>query len=251
MGHFISIIWACVFFLFTALPASANEFAMESVSIDLDDKESLQRGAKLFMNYCSGCHSLKYMRYNRMAEALGLTTFDGQLDEPLLKNNLIFTQSTLYDPIQIAMLPDDAKQWFGMVPPDLSLSARDRGTDWIYNYLKNFYSDDSRPFGANNLLVPDVAMPNVLEPLMGKKVLIKNKVTHGLDLVLIGQGEMYPAEFNSALKDLITFLEYVGEPAKMVRYQIGFFVILFLCILFLVAWRLKKSYWRRISDKNK
>ncbi|WP_298624153.1 cytochrome c1 [uncultured Legionella sp.] len=220
---------------------------MESVSIDLNDKDRLQRGAMLFMNYCSGCHSLKYMRYNRMAEEIGLTTFDGQLDENLLKNNLIFTQASVYDPIRIAMLPEDAKQWFGMVPPDLSLSARDKGSKWLYNYLKGFYSDDSRPFGTNNLIVPDVAMPNVLEPLIGKMVLIKNPKTHASDLVLIEHGEMYQAEFDSAVKDLVTFLEYVGEPAKMVRYQLGVFVLLFLCIFFIVAYRLKKVYWRQIK----
>ena len=135
------------------LGASESAIPLKSVIIDIKDKESLQRGAQLFMNYCSGCHSLKYMRYNRMAEDLGLTTFDGQVDEDLLKNNLIFTQAVIYDPIQIAMLPEDAKQWFGMVPPDLSLSARDRGPQWLFNYLQGFYSDDSRPFGVNNIMI--------------------------------------------------------------------------------------------------
>lgn len=247
MNNIISILFAGVFLISAVQPALASDFAREPVSIDLNDKERLQRGAMLFMNYCSGCHSLKYVRYNRMAEELGLTTFDGQLDEDLLKNNLIFTKATVYDPIRIAMLPEDAKQWFGMVPPDLSLSARDRGTEWIYNYLKSFYSDNARPFGTNNLLVPDVAMPNVLEPLIGKMILIQNKATHSSDLVLIEHGEMYQAEFDSAIKDLVTFLEYVGEPAKMVRYHIGIFVILFLCIFFIVAYRLKKAYWQRIK----
>lgn len=242
----ISILLACFFIINASQIAWADEIPMQPISIDLKDKERLQRGARMFMNYCSGCHSLKYMRYNRMAEELGITTYDGQLDEDLLKNNLIFTKSTIYDPIQIAMLPEDAKQWFGMVPPDLSLSARDRGPKWIYNYLKSFYSDKSRPFGANNLLVPDVAMPNILEPLIGKMVLIKNKKTHTSDLLLVEQGEMYQAEFDSAVQDLVTFLVYVGEPAKMVRYKIGVFVILFLCILFIFAYRLKKVYWQRI-----
>jgi ubiquinol-cytochrome c reductase cytochrome c1 subunit len=182
-----------------------------------------------------------------MAEDLGLTTFDGQINEDLLKNNLIFTQSTIYDPIRIAMPPEDAKQWFGMVPPDLSLSARDRGPRWIYTYLKSFYSDSSRPFGTNNLLVPDVAMPNILEPLIGKMILIKNNPSHAAQLLLVKQGEMYQAEFDSALQDLVTFLVYVGEPAKMVRYKTGVFVLLFLSILFLFAYRLKKAYWQRLK----
>lgn len=247
MINIISMLLASVFLICAAPSAFASDLVREPVSIDLKDKDRLQRGAKLFMNYCSGCHSLKYMRYNRMAEELGLTTFDGQLDEDLLKNNLIFTTASVYDPIRIAMLPEDAKQWFGMVPPDLSLSARDRGTEWIYNYLRSFYSDNSRPFGTNNLLVPDVAMPNVLEPLIGKIILINNKVTHAPELVLIEHGEMYQAEFDSAIKDLVTFLEYVGEPAKMVRYQMGIFVILFLCLFFIITYRLKTIYWRRIK----
>ncbi|KTD59969.1 cytochrome c1 [Legionella shakespearei] len=227
--------------------ASTNEFVMQTVSVDIRDKERLQRGASLFMNYCSGCHSLKYMRYNRMAKDLGLTTFDGRLDEDLLKNNLIFTQATINDPIQIAMLPTDAKEWFGIVPPDLSLTARERGTTWIYNYLKSFYSDDARPFGSNNLLVPDVAMPNVLEPLIGKMVLNPNHKTSDASLLLIKPGEMYPAQFDSAIQDLVTFLAYVGEPAQLVRYRLGGFVIAFLFIFLIVAYRLKKNYWQQLK----
>lgn len=226
--------------------ASGSMMPMHSVTIDLKDKERLQRGARIFMNYCSGCHSLKYMRYNRMAEDLGLTTFDGQIDEDLLKNNLIFTQSTIYDPIQIAMPEEDAKQWFGIVPPDLSLSARDRGPIWIYNYLKSFYHDESRPFKTNNLLFPDVAMPNILEPLMGKTVLAEDSKLHESYLLLVRHGEMFENEFDSALQDLITFLVYVGEPAKLIRYQLGFFVIAFLCILWIVAYALKRSYWKHL-----
>ena len=125
-------------------------------------KTHLQRGAKLYMNYCSGCHSLKYLRYSTMAKGLGLTTFDGQIDKPLLQDNLIFTTLPVHSPIEIAMSEEDAVQWFGIKPPDLSLIARARGTAWIYTYLKSFYADNTRPFGSNNMLVPDVAMPNVL-----------------------------------------------------------------------------------------
>ncbi len=223
----------------------ATEIAMQSISIDITNKERLQRGAKLFMNYCSGCHSLKYMRYSRMAEDLGLTDFAGQINKNLL-NNLIFTQATVYDPIQIAMPPEDAKQWFGIVPPDLSLSSRERGARWLYLYLKNFYNDNSRPFGVNNLLVPNVAMPNVLEPLMGQQVLITDKESHSDSLLLIKQGEMLPGDFDGALQDLVTFLVYVGEPSKLVRYHLGIFVILFLSILLIAAYYLKRIYWRRL-----
>ena len=145
------------------------------------------------------------------------------------------------------MPPTDARQWFGRTPPDLSLSARERGADWIYTYLKSFYVDKSRPFGANNLLVPDVAMPNILAPLQGS-VIAEN---HGdsmdrqkpLDIVLVARGEMTEQEFDSALQDLVTFLVYVAEPVQLIRYRIGVFVLLFLLIFLVVAYRLKRSYW--------
>ena len=134
-----------------SLMVFAQDMPMKPISINLKDKAVLQRGARLYMNYCSGCHSLKFMRYNLMANDIGLTTFDGQLDEALLKNNLIFSKATLYDPIEIALLPEDAKQWFGVVPPDLSLMTREKGAEWLYTYLSNFYRDDSwrRIFAKN------------------------------------------------------------------------------------------------------
>ena len=220
---------------------------IKPLSIDSKDKARLQRGAKWFMNYCSGCHSLKYMRYNRMAEDLGLTTFDGQVDKDLLKSNLIFTKASIYDPIHIAMPPEDAKQWFGVVPPDLSLVARARGAKWLYVYLKSFYQDSSRPFGSNNVLFPDVSMPNVLAPLIGKMILISNTPDHRTYLQLVQQGEMFPNEFNDALNDLVTFLVYVGEPAQLVRYKLGGFVLVFLLVFLIIVYRLKRVYWRRIK----
>jgi len=220
---------------------------IKPLSIDIKDKARLQRGAKWFMNYCSGCHSLKYMRYNRMAEDLGLTTFDGQVDKDLLKSNLIFTKASIYDPIHIAMPPEDAKQWFGVVPPDLSLVARARGAKWLYVYLKSFYQDSSRPFGSNNVLFPDVSMPNVLAPLIGKMILISNTPDHRTYLQLVQQGEMFPNEFNDALNDLVTFLVYVGEPAQLVRYKLGGFVLVFLLVFLIIVYRLKRVYWRRIK----
>ena len=238
----------CLFIAFAGMRvAGANEYRLLPIDTDVQDPARLQRGAKIFMNYCSGCHSLRFMRYNRMARDLGLTTFTGEIDTDLLKNNLIFTTAQIQDPIQISMPPTDARQWFGQTPPDLSLSARERGADWIYTYLKSFYVDKSRPFGANNLLVPDVAMPNILAPLQGS-VIAEN---HGdsmdrqkpLDIVLVARGEMTEQEFDSALQDLVTFLVYVAEPVQLIRYRIGVFVLLFLLIFLVVAYRLKRSYW--------
>ncbi|WP_133136568.1 cytochrome c1 [Legionella rowbothamii] len=211
------------------------------------DKPSLQRGAKLFMNYCSGCHSLKYLRYNHMAEGLGLVGFDGRVDEDLLTNNLIFTEAAVNDPIRIALPPEDAKQWFGVVPPDLSLVAREKGADWLVTYLKSFYTDNSRPFGVNNLLVPGVSMPNILEPLTGEMILVRGTQGHAAHLSLVKEGEVSSTQLDNLLQDLVSFLVYVGEPTQGARHQLGYFVLAFLMVFLLVALGLKRIYWQKIS----
>lgn len=232
-----------------------SAWATESVSllpvkVDVHDKASLQRGAKIFMNYCSGCHSLKYLRYNRMAHDLGLTTFDGEIDTDLLVNNLVFTRAPIYDPIRISMPPEDAQQWFGKIPPDLSLAARERGASWLFTYLKGFYADKSRPFGANNILIPGVAMPNVLEPLIGKVAAVENKDAAGntflSHLVLIEKGELTEAQFDSTVTDLVNFLVYTAEPAQLLRYHIGYFVLLFLAVFLILVYALKRYYWQKL-----
>jgi ubiquinol-cytochrome c reductase cytochrome c1 subunit len=226
------------------------DVALIPVEINIHDQAKLQRGAKIFMNYCSGCHSLRYMRYSAMAKDLGLTTFTGEIDSDLLVSNLIFTAAKVYDPIVNSMPPADAREWFGRVPPDLSLSARERGASWIYTYLKSFYVDKNRPFGANNKLVPDVGMPNILAPLEGVIIAEQqgtDKAHPSTRFVLIEQGEMDQQQFDSTLQDLVTFLAYVAEPEQLVRYRIGIVVIAFLFILLLFAYQLKKFYWRDIK----
>lgn len=229
--------------------AASGEIALQKVRINLKDQHSLQRGARVFMNYCSGCHSLKYMRYSSMGQALGLTTFDGEIDKDLLKSNLVFTQATVHDPIRTSMPEVDARQWFGRLPPDLSLSARERGANWLYTYLKSFYRDKSRPFGANNLLLPDLSMPNVLAPLQGT-VVNRNKNSQSEPregvLVLIEPGTMSQQQFDSVVEDLVTFLVYVSEPQKLARQRIGLFVIGFLMVFAVFAYQLKKQYWKHI-----
>ena len=226
------------------------DVALLPIVIDVQDKEKLQRGAKIFMNYCSGCHSLRYMRYNRMAKDLGLTTFTGEVDSDLLVNNLVFTTAKIHDPIKNSMPASGARQWFGRVPPDLSLSARERTPEWLYTYLKSFYADESRPFGSNNVLVPDVSMPNILAPLEGKIIAAEpvNRSNYQLPmrLVLVKQGEMSQQQFDSTLQDLVTFLVYVAEPAQLIRYRVGGVVLLFLCLFLIVAYQLKVFYWRNI-----
>lgn len=217
-----------------------------ALSTDSDSKPRLQRGAKLFMNYCSGCHSLKYLRYNHMAEGLGLIGPNGRVDEELLKNNLIFTQATVNEPIRIALPLDDAKQWFGVVPPDLSLVAREKGSDWLFAYLSSFYRDDSRPFGTNNLLVPGVAMPNILGPVLGEMTLVPGK-TDTAHLVLAKQGMLSPVQVDRFLQDLIFFLAYVSEPEQASRYRLGLFVEGFLMVFLLIVIGLKRIYWQKIS----
>jgi len=237
--------------LMCSLPALAN-VTLLPVRIEVRDRAALQRGAKFFMNYCSGCHSLKYLRYNRMAKDLGLTTDDGKVDKELLVSNLIFTRASMRDPIEISMPAVDARQWFGRVPPDLSLTARERGPAWLYTYLKSFYKDTKRPFGTNNLLMPDVAMPNVLAPLIGEVMAVEktsrsvSSPQSPLDLVLVTPGEMSAPRFDSALQDLVTFLVYTAEPVKLVRFRIGVFVLLFLGLWLLVAYLLKKLYWQKL-----
>ncbi|KTC64524.1 ubiquinol-cytochrome c reductase cytochrome c1 subunit (plasmid) [Legionella adelaidensis] len=244
-----------IFFIFAflcSLPlfADENNPPLAHVDIDVNNQARLQRGAKIYMNYCSGCHSLKYMRYNAMARDLGLTTFDGSVDNDLLINNLIFTRAKVHDPIRISMPEVDAREWFGKLPPDLSLEARARGASWLYTYLKSFYLDPKRPFGTNNLLIPDVAMPNVLSPLQGEVIAVhpENQLAllENTRLLLIQKGSMTQQQFDSTIQDLVTFLVYVSEPAQMVRYRIGVGVIVFLLILSFLAYRLKKIYWRKI-----
>ncbi|WP_367606458.1 cytochrome c1 [Legionella sp. W05-934-2] len=230
--------------------AASTETPLEPIPVNLKDKAALQRGAALFMNYCSGCHSLKYMRYSRMAEDLGLTTFSGEVDKDLLYNNLIFTESKEHDPIQIAMPKDDARTWFGVEPPDLSLTAREKGSAWIYKYLTSFYADNTRPFGANNLLVPGVAMPNVLLPLSGRRIAVMDKVD-GKEVIdylqTVEQGEGTPQQFDSSVRDLVHFLVYVSEPARLTRYYVGSGVLLFLVIFLIPAYLLKKTYWKAVK----
>ena len=250
--------WMSFLFLILIGGGALSQSQLMAAHTDVGDKASLQRGAKLYMNYCSGCHSLKYLRYNRMAKDLGLTRFDGEIDKPLLVNNLIFSQEPIHSPIRIAMPAIDARQWFGVVPPDLSLETRIRGVDWVYTYLKSFYRDKSRPFGSNNLLVPGVAMPNVLEPLQGEQIAVKKRQSFDFGgetqeqevishLLIVKDGSMTQHQFDQTLDDLVNFLAYAAEPIKLERLTLGWFVMLFLIVLLVVAYFLKKTYWARIK----
>lgn len=238
--------------MFLALPclsfgAGGEGYPLKTAPIDLHNKASLQRGAKLFVNYCMGCHSLEHQRYNRMARDIGLT------DEQV-KDNLIFTGAKVGDTMKNAMPKADAKRWFGVTPPDLTLIARSRGVDYLYTYLQTFYQDPTRPFGVNNAVFPNAGMPHVLWQLQGmqKPIYEVHKDASGhetkvlKDFELVQPGSMSPPEFRESMADLTNFLAYVGEPIKLERQKIGIWVLLFLGLAFAVFYLLKKEYWKDV-----
>jgi ubiquinol-cytochrome c reductase cytochrome c1 subunit len=211
------------------------------------DKAALQNGAKLFVNYCQNCHSASFIRYEKLQE-IGLT-------EQQIKDNLMFTGDKIGDTMKIAARPDELKKWFGVTPPDLTLEARARasgdgsGADWIYTYLRSFYKDDLRPTGWNNVVFPNVGMPNVLWQLQGVQVLETSTDDKGVEhkkLVLAEPGQLTPEQFDKQIADLTAFIVWMGEPGAGTRKAIGFGVLAFLAVLFVAAYALKKNYWKDI-----
>lgn len=203
--------------------------------VDANDHASLQRGARTFINNCLNCHSANYMRYNRLVN-IGLT-------EDEIKANLLFASAKVGDTMQVAMNPKDAKKWFGVTPPDLTLEVRARGADWVYAYMRGFYKDESTPSGWNNVVYDKVAMPHVLYALQGEQVL--NHDTHKLELVK--PGKLSPAEYNAFVGDLTNYMAYMAEPAKEQRKNIGLWVLLFLGVLLVLMRKLKAVYWKDIK----
>lgn len=231
--------------LLTLLLVPAIAFASD-VELHLDhapdksgDQAALQNGAKLFVNYCLSCHSASYMRYSRLQD-IGLS-------EAQIKNNLLFTADKVGEPMRIAMQRDDAKAWFGTAPPDLTIIARARasefgsGPDWLYTYLRSFYRDESRPTGWNNTVFENVGMPHVLWELQG----IQAKDANG-KLVLATPGKLTPEQYDEAVADLVAFLKYMGEPVSEYRKHLGVMVIVFLAVLLVFAYALKRAYWKDI-----
>lgn len=222
--------------VFLPLIALANEAAIGvTAPIDATDYASLQRGAKIFVNNCLNCHSANYMRYNRLKD-IGLT-------EAQIKDNLLFAGEKVGDPMTVAMNSKDAKKWFGVAPPDLSVEVRARGADWVYAYLRGFYRDETRPTGWNNAVYDKVAMPHVLYELQGEQVM--NHETHQLELVK--PGKLSPSEYNNFVGDLTNFMAYMAEPAKEQRKHLGLWALLFLGILLVLAKKLKNEYWKDIK----
>ena len=216
---------------------------LDSADVDLSDKESLQRGFKYFVNYCLSCHSAKYQRFGRTADDLGLTVED-------VKQNLMFTADKIGATMDIALSAEDANGYFGVTPPDLSVITRARGSDWVYTYLRSFYLDDSKAVGINNVVFPDVGMPHVLWELQGWQEARFTTDEHGQKkfekFELVKAGSMSTEEFDGAMHDLVNFMTYLGDPSQMERKALGVKVILFLLVLFVLSYLLKKEYWKDI-----
>lgn len=231
-----------------AFAAGGGGANLDQANNDITNKASLQRGASNFVNYCLGCHSAKFVRYNRMAADIGLT-------EQQLIDNLMFTAESPHETMRIGINADDAKRWFGVVPPDLSLIARSRGTDYLYTFLRSFYADPAKASGTNNLVLPGTAMPHVLWELQGVQEAVwagepnaQGDVSHEFkEFRLVKPGRLTADEYDAFVRDTVNFLEYMAEPAQLQRRSLGFPVIAFLVFFTLLAWALKKEYWKDVK----
>lgn len=243
-----SILSFCSFGLFAAGPA----VPLDNIKTNIEDQESLQNGLATFMNYCFACHSMQYARYERAADDLGIP-------HNIFEENLLVGDVKIGQLMKIAMSSDQAKVWFGNPPPDLTLSARLRGPDWLYSYLRGFYADPKRPYGVNNTVFKDVGMPHVLaelqgvcaeEPALGVKSVVDplsgNIVKQSGCNEFSDEGTLTPKEYDALIYDLVNFMTYVGEPSRLESERIGRNVLIFLAFLFIFVYFLNKEYWREI-----
>jgi len=236
-----------------ALPAFAatDMIPLDKAPNKLNDLSSLQNGAKIFVNYCLNCHAAAYMRFNRLKD-IGLT-------DKQIKDNLLFTTDKVGDTMKISMDAKQGKDWFGGNPPDLTVIARSRsgqggtGADYLYTYLRAYYRDDTKATGWNNLAFPNVGMPHVLWELQGqRRPVYKEVMQHGHPTPVfagwqqITPGKMTAVEYDTAVADLVNYMQWMSEPAQTTRVQIGVWVMLFLLIFMVIAWRLNASYWKDI-----
>ena len=244
---------ACLGMPLTTFAAGAG-FALEAANNDVSDVASLQRGARNFVNYCMGCHTAKYVRYNKLQEDL-------MLSEDQVTENLMFAAKKTDELMTIAMPSDDAAKWFGQAPPDLTLVSRSRGTDWIYTFLKTFYIDDRAATGTNNLVLPNASMPHVLWELQGlQEATFASTVNKDGDVVnnfgnpaefqefeLVQAGAMSPEEYDQFVVDLVNFLDWAGTPEQLERQSLGIWVILFLLVLLAFSYLLKVEIWKDVK----
>jgi ubiquinol-cytochrome c reductase cytochrome c1 subunit len=237
-------------FCISNLNASSN-IKLNKTTINLENYQSLQRGSKVFFDQCQGCHGLKYMRYSDLAIGLKINEqTDKNLDQ-VIKEKFLHSVNGINENSNILspMYKNNAVKWFGKIPPDLSLISRYRGSNWLFTYMKSFYKDSTRPFGVNNLLFPDVGMPHILLKYQGLQILKQDN--HGTSienmLELIENGELSEDEYNNMITDLVAFLSYVGEPVQTERKNIGIFVLIFLILLSVMFYMLKKEFWSDIK----
>ena len=251
----------CSALIATAVHAADTTWEMRPMTPNLDDKPSLQNGARLYSNFCLGCHSLQYQRYERVASDL-------EIPKDLVKAKLIFTGQEIGEQMTTSMNPELSKKWFGSPPPDLTMVTRVRDPEWVYNFLTTFYIDESRPFGVNNKVYPNVFMPHVLLPLQGiaDEVCIGMKAKDILDGSSIigvdrepncpevktrpGTGLYSDEEFHQAAYDIANFLHYVGEPTRQERYSLGWKVLIFLLVLYVLAYFLNRNYWKDVHGAS-
>ncbi len=225
---------------------------LEKAQNDVDNVASLQRGARNFMNYCSGCHSAEYVRYKTIAEDL-------ELSEDQVVDNLMFNAEKTFETIQVNMPEDQSKRWFGRTPPDLSLMARSKGTDYIYNFLRGFYVDPDSPTGVDNAFLAGTSMPHVLWELQGFQDAVFEvrqeegddgevvNVTEFKGFEPITAGTMSAEAFDAFVRDTVNFLEYISEPIRSTRRVLGTWVLMFLIFFYIVASMLKKQIWKDVS----
>ena len=238
---------ACLSFAAASAIASGADVHLDSAPINLKDTASLQRGAKTFVNYCLNCHNAQFMRYSHLTQ-IGLT-------EQQIKENLMFTTTRFGDTMISALDPADAKDWFGGVPPDLTLAARVRGSDWLYTYLRGFYRDDASSTGWNNTVFKNVAMPHVLHDLQGTQTMVQMGERHGHDgktepvmkLAMDRAGSMSTAEYDRYIADLVNYMTYMAEPVRTQRTQLGVLALFFLVIAFFITLWLKNEYWKDVK----
>jgi ubiquinol-cytochrome c reductase cytochrome c1 subunit len=232
--------------------AEGGEVAWDKAPNRSNDLPALQNGAKLFVNYCLNCHSAAYMRYNRLQD-IGISNQQ-------IKDNLLTVADKVGDTMKSPIDPKDAKEWFGAVPPDLTLVARSRsghagsGPDYLYTYMRTFYRDPSRPTGWNNLVFPNVGMPHVLWELQGEREpQYDTREEHGHEIKVftgwkqVSPGTMSPLEYEQAIGDLVGYLQWMSEPAQNSRVRVGVWVLIFLGVLTFIAWRLNAAFWKDVT----
>ena len=243
-----------------SLLAAESNVKLDPVNIDLSDTASLRRGAITFVNYCLSCHSARYMRYNRVGTDL-------DIPEETIKQNFLFAGDKVGDLMKAVMPADDAKEWFGIAPPDLTLIGRRTDPEWIYTYLRGFYPDDNSPSGWNNVIFENVAMPHVLYEWQGhQKPVYREEIeitviedadgnTEAVETVhevfdhfeVVQPGSKSVEEFDNDIRDLVNFFVYLGEPVKLHRHRIGRNIELFLLLLLISAVLLKREYWKDVN----